>query len=100
MNEMKEKYQILRFYKMEKNDNLMSIERKMKVPISLLKAANENIVFARGVTIIIPKTNYKLYEVKPSDTIQSICQEFKLEKGAFYEVNDIKYVYPGMTVFI
>ena len=88
------------FYRMEKTDTLFSISKKFSVPVSLIKDANDGMVFAGGVVIYIPVVKCKTYVVKPMDTVESICETFNLKEDRLKSRNHLDYLFAGQIILL
>ena len=89
------------FYRIKKTDDLKKISLQFLVPESLLIFENDlsNEVFC-GQILYIPHYNYKLYIVKPLESVESVCKKFNLKKEDFIKKNKTDIVFDGQLVYI
>ena len=88
------------YYRMETTDTLFSISKKFSVPVSLIKEANEGVIFAGGVVIYIPVVKCDTYIVSPMDTIESISLKFNQDIQKLKERNQLDYLFAGQIILL
>ena len=88
-------------HRVEKNDTIMSISTKYKVPSSVIIFDNnikEEIY--EGQRLVISNISGTVYKVKPSDSIDIISKKFSISKEKILSDNKINMVFPFMDIII
>ncbi len=88
------------FYFVEENETLFSIAKKF--------STTERVIFVENVLkneeisgkILYVKTYRKIYEVGAFDTIDTVCDKFKISKEVFKKINYVDYVFCGQRVIV
>lgn len=88
------------FYKLSQNESLHSVAKKFNISPQILSFKNVDINFKAGTTIAIPIFSGDFYKVQIGDTIEGICDRFKIEKSQFVEKNGVNFIYHGMIVSV
>ena len=95
------------FYKYVINDGdtASSIAKKYNVSEDVIKKLNENIDFATGNTVLIPKENayFNYYVVKAGDTLYKIASDNKIDPVLLAALNGINvddYIYDNQVIII
>lgn len=87
-------------YIVEEGDNLLSISKKLNVPINLIiKDNNLSGEVATGQFLYIYR-NGKTYTIKVEDTLDKIADKFGVFKDDIKKINKIEYLYPGEIIVI
>ena len=89
------------FYRVKKDENLLSVSAKFSVPAGVI-AADNNLKSepTEGDILFIRRVHGKLYKVKPEDTVFSIAKEFNVSAEEILNKNEIPYVFAGETIII
>lgn len=88
-----------RFYRVQKNDTVLSVSEKFKVPVSKIIKDNELNSEIREGDIIYIESGKTAYTVLATDTVESICLKFGVNRDDFVKKNG-EYVFFGETVII
>lgn len=94
-------YNIFDYYVVKKGDNLYDIAQKNNISLDLLLGVNgldKDEYIYEGQTILIPKSDVKLYITKPGDTIESVSDFFKAPSTDIIYSNNSIYLLPGQLV--
>ena len=87
------------YYRVAKNDTLLSVSAKFSVPASVIAAENcLKTELLEGDIIFIRNSGGRLYTVKPEDTAASIAQKFGYTEEQLLEKNKIPYVFAGEII--
>lgn len=89
------------FYRVKKDENLLSVSAKFSVPAGII-AADNNLKTepAEGDILLIRRIDGKLYKIKPEDTLCSIAKDFNVSEETILNKNEIPYVFAGEIIII
>lgn len=88
------------FYKLKKGEDLISLGIKFKLPQNVIMTANENLIFAEGVTCFIPEVDGKRYVVKAEDSLEKLEKKLNLSREDILNQTPNNYLYAGLVLFI
>ena len=94
-------YNIFNYYVVKKGDNLYEIAQKNNISLDLLLGINgldKDEYIYEGQTILIPKSDVKLYITKTGDTIESVSDFFKAPGVDIIYSNNSIYLLPGQLI--
>lgn len=94
-------YNIFDYYVVKKGDNLYDIAQKNNISLDLLLGVNgldKDEYIYEGQTILIPKSDVKLYITKTGDTIESVSDFFKAPGVDIIYSNNSIYLLPGQLI--
>lgn len=94
-------YNIFDYYVVKKGDNLYEIAQKNNISLDLLLGVNgldKDEYIYEGQTILIPKSDVKLYITKTGDTIESVSDFFKAPGVDIIYSNNSIYLLPGQLI--
>ena len=94
-------YNIFDYYVVKKGDNLCEIAQKNNISLDLLLGVNgldKDEYIYEGQTILIPKSDVKLYITKTGDTIESVSDFFKAPGVDIIYSNNSIYLLPGQLI--
>ena len=94
-------YNIFDYYVVKKGDNLYEIAQKNNISLDLLLGVNgldKDEYIYEGQTILIPKSDVKLYITKTGDTIESVSDFFKAPGVDIIYSNNNIYLLPGQLI--
>lgn len=94
-------YNIFNYYVVKKGDNLYEIAQKNNISLDLLLGVNgldKDEYIYEGQTILIPKSDVKLYITKTGDTIESVSDFFKAPGVDIIYSNNSIYLLPGQLI--
>ncbi len=88
------------FYFVEENETLSTVAKKF--------STTERIIFVENALknqeisgrILYIKTFEKIYQVDVFDTIDTVCDKFKISKEVFKKINYVDYVFCGQMVIV
>ena len=89
------------YYKIKKGDNLYEIAQKNNISLDLLLGINgldKDEYIYEGQTILIPKSDVKLYITKTGYTIESVSDFFKAPGVDIIYSNNSIYLLPGQLI--
>jgi len=94
-----------RAYKIEENDNLETISKKVDCDIDELIRLNNNINFTEGEIITVPTENtlFDIYVVEKGDNIYSISTKYNIpykELLLLNGLNENDYIYPNQQLLV
>ncbi len=94
-----------RAYKIEENDNLETISKKVDCDIDELIRLNNNINFTEGEIITVPTENtlFDIYVVEKGDSIYSISTKYNIpykELLLLNGLNENDYIYPNQQLLV
>ena len=90
-----------RYYTVKKGDNMYQIAKKYNIDYDLLLKLNgldKDEYIYEGQTILIPKSDVKLYITKTGDTIESVSDFFKAPGVDIIYSNNSIYLLPGQLI--
>lgn len=88
-------------HRVEKGDTLAKIAAKYGVPQTMIARDNElTEEIYEGQRLIIGRVEGTVYSVRPEDTLESIAQKFGVDKEEILKKNNIKDIYPFMSIVI
>ncbi len=94
-------YNIFNYYTVKKGDTLYDIATKNDITVDLLAAVNgldKDEYIYENQTLLVPKSEVKLYITKTGDTVETISQFFDAPAtDIIYSNNDI-YLLPGQLI--
>lgn len=89
------------FYRVLKNDGVLSIANKFNMPVSLLIAKNNlKKEVEAGDMLYIESEKDALYTVKPSDTLSSLSEKFNVSQSQILLENGLPYLFYGLKIKI
>lgn len=94
-------YNIFDYYVVKKGDNLYEIAQKNNISLDILLGVNgldKDEYIYEGQTILIPKSDVKLYITKTGDTIESVSDFFKTPGVDIIYSNNSIYLLPGQLI--
>lgn len=94
-------YNIFDYYVVKKGDNLYEIAQKNNISLDILLGVNgldKDEYIYEGQTILIPKSDVKLYITKTGDTIESVSDFFKAPGVDIIYSNNSIYLLPGQLI--
>ena len=94
-------FNIFNYYVVKKGDNLYEIAQKNNISLDLLLGINgldKDEYIYEGQTILIPKSDVKLYITKTGDTIESVSDFFKAPGVDIIYSNNSIYLLPGQLI--
>lgn len=94
-------YNIFDYYVVKKGDNLYEIAQKNNISLDILLGVNgldKDEYIYEGQTILIPKSDVKLYITKTGDTIESVSDFFKAPGVDLIYSNNSIYLLPGQLI--
>ena len=88
-------------HRVERGDTLAKIAARYGVPINMIARDNElTEEIYEGQRLIIGRVDGTVYTVKPEDTLEAIAGRFGVDKDAILKKNNIKDIYPFMSIVI
>ncbi len=90
------------FYRAQKGDTVCSLSQKFFIPqIKIITLNGLKKEIHEGDMLYLEKDeNLKVYKVDLFDTALSVAQRFNISKERLLEINDIKYVFYGLTILV
>lgn len=89
------------FYRVGQGETVLSLSQKFSIPVCILikdNALKEEIL--AGDLLLIKQEQGKTYMVKPTDTLESVCNKFCINENELLEKNGVSYIFYGLNLKI
>ena len=85
----------------KKGDSWSELSLKFEVSEMLLKKENKQTTeLKENQLVIIPQTNSHIHIVAPTETVESICEKYKVSKQGLQALNGQLFLYVGKKLFL
>lgn len=89
------------FYRAEKDETLLSVAKKFRVPpMKIVIANNLKRELQAGDLLYIEREEGRLYTVKPEDTASGLSARFDIPEEKILSDNGVPYLFYGLTIML
>lgn len=88
------------FYRVEKGDYLLSVAKKLSVPVQTIICQNNLVKEIEVGDLLVITPPKKTYKVQVGDTLFSVAEKYSVSENCLKEKNGIDYIYYGQMIVI